>query len=190
VKSIHERGLTPSQYKEKVLSSCKNAFTAHLAMNKQYQLKYPVSQKYQADGSTTLTDGKRGFDNYHILWQGFEGEDFEITIDLGENRDFNYLGAEFLQDITSWIFMPEYVEFFVSGNGKSYSSVAKVNNSISPLETLPVIHNFDQEIPSTNARYIKVFAKSLINCPSWHIGHGGKSWLFTDEIMVQKRPLP
>ena len=86
--------------------------------------------------------------------------------------------------------MPGYVEFFVSENGKNYRSVAKVNNSISPTEILPVINNFDKEIPLTNARYIKVFAKSLINSPSWHIGHGGKSWLFTDEVMVQKHPLP
>ena len=190
VKSLHERGLTPDKYKEDVLNTGVNAFTDHLAINRSYQLKNPPGSKYLADGAGSLTDGKRGYSNFHILWQGFEGVNFNMVIDLGEVKEFNYLGAEFLQDITSWIFMPEFVQFYVSENGKKFTEAGKIQNTTLEKEVLPVIKIYDETIPLTKARYIKIFAKSLLSCPDWHIGHGGKSWIFIDEVIVQKHPLP
>jgi hypothetical protein len=188
VKSIHERGLSPDQYKEEVLSSIKNAFTEHLALNKSYTLKNPPSPKYMADGTTSLTDGKRGFSNFHILWQGFEATDFEMTIDLGETMEINYVGAEFLQDITSWIFMPEFVTYAGSVDGKKFQELARVENTVSTQDKTPVVIKlFDQSIPNVKTRYIKIFAKSVLTCPEWHIGHGGKAWLFVDEVIVDKK---
>ena len=43
--------------------------------------------------------------------------------------------------------------------------------------TLPFVH--------TDARYIKVVARNVGVCPSWHSGAGDKAWLFVDEIIVQ-----
>jgi hypothetical protein len=187
VKTIHERGLSPGQYKDDVLSSIKNAYNVHLALNKPYTLTNSPGLKYPADGTGSLTDGKRGFENYHILWQGFEGKDFEMTIDLGETEEINYVGAEFLQDITSWIFMPQFVTFSGSDDGKNFRELAKVENTISPEGKTATIRLFDQSIPSVKTRYIKVFAKSVLTCPEWHIGHGGKAWVFVDEVLVDKK---
>ena len=187
VKTITERGVSPDQFKEIVLSSGKNAFTEHLALNKPYRLANSPSPKYLADGAGSLTDGKRGFENYHILWQGFEGVDFEMTIDLGEPTEINYVGAEFLQDINSWIFMPRYVTFSGSADGKEFQEVARIENINSAQEKTPVvIRLFDQSIPLLKKRYIKIFAKSVIVCPEWHIGHGGKAWVFADEVIIKK----
>jgi hypothetical protein len=188
VKTIHERGLSPDSYKETVHSSVKNSFTDHLALNKPYNLVNSPSPKYLADGNGSLTDGKRGFDNYHILWQGFEGKDFELTIDLGEPLEINYIGAEFLQDITSWIFMPQFVTFSGSVDGNTFQELGRVGNTISQDDKSPVvIRLFDQTMPIVRTRYVKVFAKSVITCPEWHIGHGGKAWIFVDEVIVDKR---
>jgi len=188
VKSIHERGLSPDQYKLDVLLSVKNAFTQHLALNKPYTLANPPGPKYMADGAISLTDGKRGFENYHILWQGFEGMDFEMTIDLGAPTEINYVGAEFLQDITSWIFMPQFVTFSGSDDGKNFRELTKVENMVSPQDKTPVvIRLFEQSIPSVKTRYIRIFAKSVLTCPEWHIGHGGKAWVFVDEVLVDKK---
>jgi hypothetical protein len=187
VKSIHERGLSPDKYKEDVERSILNAWSEHLALNKPYTLKNPPSEKYLADGAGSLTDGKKGFENFHILWQGFEGEDFEMVIDLEVPVKFNYLNARFLQDITSCIFLPKYVEFSVSGDSKRFRKIARINNDSIDRTTLPLIHEFIPPLTMHKARYIKVFAKNLGVCPDWHIGHGGKAWLFTDEVVVEKR---
>ena len=36
------------------------------------------------------------------------------------------------------------------------------------------------------ARYIKIKAKTLGPLPEWHLGaeHGGKAWIFVDEIEI------
>jgi hypothetical protein len=187
VKSIHERGLSPDKYKENIEKSVLSSFSAHLAMDKPYTLKVPPGEKYMADGNGSLTDGRKGFENYHILWQGFEGSDFEIVIDLGVPLQFNYINARFLQDITSWIFLPTCVEFSVSNDNKRFKKIARISNDSINRTSLTLIHEFIPSLAMQKARYIKVFAKNRGVCPKWHIGHGGKAWLFTDEVLVEKK---
>ena len=35
------------------------------------------------------------------------------------------------------------------------------------------------------SKKIKIAAKSIGPCPDWHLGAGGESWLFLDEIDVK-----
>ena len=187
VKTLHERGLSPKDYLRVVDSCCSRSYSCHLAIGKPYTLKYPPASRYQADGPGSLTDGKRGFDNYHFLWQGFEGEDFEMVIDLGKKEKINYLAAGFLQDITSWVFFPEYVQYSISADGKKFTDVIRVNNSEVFHNPRPLVRDFSGSFKAREARYVKVFAKSLLTCPEWHIGHGGKAWLFIDEVIVDNK---
>ena len=41
------------------------------------------------------------------------------------------------------------------------------------------------DMNKANARYIKVKATNIGECPEWHKGAGGKAWLFVDEIIVE-----
>jgi hypothetical protein len=34
-------------------------------------------------------------------------------------------------------------------------------------------------------RYVKMTAKTIGKCPSWHLGAGGTSWIFADEIAIE-----
>ena len=34
------------------------------------------------------------------------------------------------------------------------------------------------------ARYVKVVATNFGKCPSWHLGSGGDTWIFLDEISI------
>jgi hypothetical protein len=187
VVSIHERGLSPGRYRQVIDSCAVTAFAPHLALWKPYVLKNEPAPQYMGDGPGSLTDGKRGFDNYHILWQGFEGEDFEIVIDLGGEMTVNSFSAGFLRDITSWIFFPEYVTYSVSTDGTVFKNVAEVKNTDTSRDVLPSVQRFSAASTNETARYVKVFAKSVLTCPEWHIGHGGKAWLFVDEVEVNKR---
>jgi hypothetical protein len=40
-------------------------------------------------------------------------------------------------------------------------------------------------LKDAKARFIKVIAKNIGQCPDWHVGKGGKAWLFIDEIVVE-----
>ena len=185
VKSVHERGLPPEEYGKQTSLFFQNAFTSHLAKDKSYRLASEPSLKYQAEGSGSLTDGKRGSANYHVLWQGFEEDDFLAEVDLGKAMVVNYVGAEFLQDLASWIFYPEKVTVSLSEDGQKYREVA-VFDSLAFIDPT-LIRETGKQIPQTLARYVRFYAKNKGKCPAWHIGHGGKAWLFADELIVDQR---
>jgi hypothetical protein len=80
------------------------------------------------------------------------------------------------------------VTFSGSDDGKNFRELTKVENMVSPQDKTPVvIRLFEQSIPSVKTRYIRIFAKSVLTCPEWHIGHGGKAWVFVDEVLVDKK---
>jgi hypothetical protein len=79
----------------------------HLAAGKNVMLSVPFSQKYPASGANALTDGKRGNHNLNENWQGFEGTDVEITIDLGEIKKIKSVKTSFLDSPNDWIFYPQ-----------------------------------------------------------------------------------
>jgi hypothetical protein len=41
-------------------------------------------------------------------------------------------------------------------------------------------------IPAEKMRYVKIVAKPAFDViPSWHLGAGGKPWIFVDEVVVR-----
>jgi len=186
VKSVTEGGLSVDDYATEARRFFSVAFTNHLGVGKSYTTLTPPAARYSADGQGSLTDGKRGSTNYYVLWQGWEGEDFEAVADLGKTTTFNYVSAEFLQDLNSWIFYPEHIAISVSADGKAWSETAVFDQAVDPAKKL-FIREAGKKIDLTQARYVKFYARALKTCPDWHIGHGGKSWIFVDELIVDKR---
>lgn len=161
-------------------------FVSHVALNSKITFEYPYSDNYAAGGGNSLIDGMKGTGDFRDkLWQGFEGNDMIASIDLGESKDFTRIKAGFIQSVPSWIFMPEEVEFFVSENGKTYISVGKIKNDVSQKNMDMVIKDFVIEFYPKHMQYIKVVAKNVKHCPDWHPGAGGKTWIFSDEIVVE-----
>jgi len=141
--------------------------------------------KYEAQGKTNLTDGMTGGNSYNDgFWQGFYASDMEVIIDFGKELEFNKLSAGFLQKSNSWIFLPQWVEYYKSDDGENFSLIGKVNNKILPLEEGTVVNRFELETKTQKAKYLKVKAKAIINCPEGHPGAGKPAWIFADEITV------
>jgi hypothetical protein len=185
VKTVHERSLPPDVYGSQTIEFMKKAYAEHLAKDKSYTLETPPSPKYSAEGPRSLTDGKRGSANYYVLWQGFEGVDFSAVVDLGAPVTFNYAGAEFLQDLASWIFFPKELVISVSDDDITYRDVAFLDSLSCDDPTL--IREVGKVLPVTTARFVKFSSQGEKACPDWHIGHGGKAWLFVDELIVEQR---
>ena len=108
----------------------------------------------------------------------------EATIDLGSVKPINYLAIGFLQDIKSWIFYPPQVEFLVSNDGQNFKSVALISNTFSDQEYGSFHQDFSAKV-TQQARYVKVKAKNYGICPDWHLGAGGVTWLFADEVIIK-----
>ena len=154
--------------------------------DKDIKLVNPPANQYSSGGATNLIDGIRCSADFRVGgWLGFEKMNLEAIIDLREIKSLTKFGAGFLQDINSWIFMPSQVEFFVSEKGIDYQSEGVIKNDILTNQEGSILKTFELATAPVNARYVKVIATNIGNCPPGHKGQGAPAWLFADEIMVK-----
>ena len=48
-----------------------------------------------------------------------------------------------------------------------------------------IIETFSTTIENNQFQFIRITTQSFIECPQWHLGAGGKAWIFADEIIVE-----
>ncbi|HEX7175683.1 MAG TPA: GH92 family glycosyl hydrolase [Pyrinomonadaceae bacterium] len=141
--------------------------------------------QYTAGGPVGLIDGRRGGANFRTgAWQGHRG-DFEAVIDLGRVTNVSKVGAGFLQDVRSWIWMPTRVEFDLSLDGASYERAASVETDVPVRDESVMVKDFVREFARKRARYLRVRAYNYGVIPAWHPGAGDRAWVFVDEIIVE-----
>src|SRR6185436_7768888 len=106
-----------------------------------------------------VIDGVRGNANFSTgAWQGYQGQDFVAVIDLGKVQDISKVGAGFLQDVGSWIWMPRRVEFELSIDGQNFTPAATINSEVTDREYGVIVRDFVQMISPRKARYVRVKA--------------------------------
>mgnify|MGYP001554227875 CR=1 FL=1 len=160
-------------------------FVVHKAIGRNVTYTNPPSTYYPADGPNTLTDGVRGTTAPGKYWHAFEGNDLVATIDLGQETPIEKISIGCLQSYRDWIFLPQSLTYEISNDGKSFTDLGTVKNTISPDEKSALVKDFTLAFPEQKARYVRGTAKNLGTCPKGHPGEGKPAWLFADEIMVQ-----
>ncbi|WP_162032942.1 GH92 family glycosyl hydrolase [Chryseobacterium potabilaquae] len=145
-----------------------------------------VNSQYTAGGKLALIDGIQGTVNWRKgEWQGYQGQNFEAIIDLKSPQEFTKLSSTYLQDSKAWILMPQKVEYYASINNKEYILLKTVDNTIDPKDEKVQIKEFSTEVLPTEARYVKIKAYYFGKLPEWHMGSGGESYIFIDEISIK-----
>ena len=48
-----------------------------------------------------------------------------------------------------------------------------------------IIESFSTIVEHIPFQFIRITKESFIQCPDWHLGAGGKAWVFADEIVVR-----
>ena len=152
--------------------------------NKSISINSKYANQYAAAGDKTLIDHLRGGGNYRTgNWQGYR-EDLEVIVDLGKSKIINSVSLGCLQDIRSWIFYPKKVEYFISVDGIKFSRLGDVKTEFPDNIEGSFTNNYTLKTNKEKARYIKVKAKNYGFCPEWHLGSGGVTWIFVDEIEI------
>jgi hexosaminidase len=158
----------------------------HRGIGGKIRYRTPFSSRYPAGGEIALVDGMKGTlghgDGY---WQGFEGDDADIVVDLGKPVPLTRITADFLQNLQVWIFQPVSVEFSISRDGKIFESAVDLNNINSDKKEGAFIQTWSHEYSGVQARYIRLLAENRGICPGWHPGSGEKAWIFIDEIVIE-----
>ncbi|WP_347840600.1 alpha-L-fucosidase [uncultured Draconibacterium sp.] len=162
-----------------------------------YSVKYNTnySKKYPAQKELTLVDGVKGNLSYSDgNWQGFEQNDIDVVVDLGEEKEINFVSSNYFKHVKASVFAPEFVEYSFSTDGINFSgnikminenNLEKSKNEIRSYRGLSEIQTYDTVVTDTKARYVRVVAKNVETCPDWHAGAGSAAWLFVDEILIR-----
>lgn len=140
---------------------------------------------YPAQGDETLINNIRGTANWRLgNWQGYQHNDVEAIVDMGQIKPVKKISLGTLQDTGSWIVFPKYVQYWLSDDGKNYKLAATVNTNIDVKDLNAQTQEYTAQ-PNARARYIKVVAKQFGPLPNWHESKGSPSYIFADEITVE-----
>lgn len=145
----------------------------------------PPQKRYQPIADKALTDGLYGGTTFVESWVGWQGEDADFVLDMGEQKQVNKITTDFLHQLGQWILQPKSVAYYASDDAKNFRLLGT--------------HEFPEDrdisvkfVPATvtlsapvQARYIRVVVKTLGLCPSWHYGVGYPAWFFLDEVVVE-----
>jgi arylsulfatase A-like enzyme len=155
----------------------------HKASGRNVAYKYPVHQNYLASGPNALTDGFRGGTLLRPHWHAFNGIDMVAVIDLGKEETLSSLTVGTLQRQGDWVFLPQWIQLEVSGDGVNYRKVGQQE----PPEVTDMLQTVDitMSLENVNARFLKITARNFGFCPPGHSGDGNPAWLFVDEIIVE-----
>ena len=158
----------------------------HLANDAEVSLVNMPNKKYQALGEQSLTDGliANSTSFTESEWMGLFGDDLIATIDLRNQKKINSIKFRFLENINSWIFLPQEIKLYSSVNGKRFKHIKTVKDPFKINIEEAAIVDLEITFKEINTRYLKVVVENYGKLPEWHSGAGSNSWVFVDEIIV------
>ncbi|MBN2199760.1 MAG: family 20 glycosylhydrolase [Candidatus Aminicenantes bacterium] len=160
-------------------------FVGHRGRGGRVALSPSFSSRYPAAGLSSLADGVRGApDHLDGAWQGFEGTDVEITVDLGQVLHVRRLSCGFLQHASVAVTIPDQVEFFVSTDGRTFRHAGTAWPRVPRKTADRLIRDVSVDLESVKARHVRVRARNAGPCPAGHPLAGIKTWIFADEVVV------
>ena len=160
-------------------------FSFNKATGKKITLTNSASDKYPGDGAFTLVNGvinEKGFARTKEFI-GFSGTDCEAVIDLGSIQSISFVVVNALNRQSSWIWRPQSVELFGSGDGQTWYPLKQTDNFEEASKETGK-GKMTLSFKATYAQYVKVLVKNWGKIPEGNAGAGNKAWLFVDEIEV------
>jgi hypothetical protein len=183
VKYLNESGLTIDSYYNATLRFIDVQVEDNIAFRKKATAQPEPNPKYSGGNMAVITNGVQGADSYKVHWLGWENEDPQLTLDLGENRSFKSVSIGSLWDPKSWILHPTRVTCMVSTDGITWDNAGSAEvTGDQKKEEVTRNYTFTGDF---NKRYIRFYITGTKKLPSWHPSAGGLSWVFLDEIVVK-----
>ncbi|MGB0776511.1 MAG: GH92 family glycosyl hydrolase [Flavobacteriaceae bacterium] len=169
---------------ESPISKISKASFVKVPKGRTIEIRSNYDTQYAAEGDRALIDYQRGGENFRTgYWQGYQGQNVEVIVDLGKTKSIQNITSTYLQDTGSWIWFPSKIEYFYSIDGVNFRSLESIETNKSIKSTETELLNLTSN-KSVNARFIKLIAYNRGPCPPWHQGAGGASWIFIDELEI------
>ena len=139
--------------------------------------------EYSGGGKFALADGETGSDSYRDgKWQGYQGQDVELTYRWPEAIDVNSVTVNYLQNFHDWILAPTDIEIYVR-KGDGYTLATKRHFSVEQISGNRVgdITVGNLKIHTTD---LKVIIRNPGKMPKEHQAPGYDSYIFVDEVII------
>jgi len=104
---------------------------------------------------------------------------------FAKTAEKNNISVNFLQDAKSWVWIPHNVEFSGSTDGVNYQRLKSEKKKTDEHDFEKIIETFSATVENNQFQFIRITTQSFIQCPEWHLGAGGKAWIFADEIIIK-----
>lgn len=142
--------------------------------------------QYTAEGPVSMIDGIRG----SVIWRrgdwtGFWGKDMEVEIRMDKVKTISSVSAGFLQDVRPWIVFPTSMIVQTSKDGKKWKTAGNTAPTVAVTDMTPQLTTLTVSFPPTQARYVRVLARTYGKLPAWHPGAGNEAFIFCDEIQIR-----
>ena len=189
VKSLSERNFKPQQFRDSMVRLTSLNVAGNIAFGATVSAKPEPSKKYGNGAISKLSNGVQGGNDFRSEWIGWDGVDFEFTIDLGSNRSLTSIETSSLSESGSWILHPDKVECFVSEDEKGFLPWGA--ESLDHMhQNEPKIHTFSFPNPHGpyehgKYRYVMFRVTSAKKLPQWHASAGGSTWVFLDDVVIR-----
>ncbi|WP_203256429.1 beta-N-acetylhexosaminidase [Hyunsoonleella ulvae] len=158
----------------------------HKAVGAKIKIDKSPHKAYSGSGAEGLINGIDGSSSRYgdKEWLGFEGEDFEITIDLTKEKEINSIQTRFYEGNGQWIYIPKSIHYrLFDANGNAITDLKPItlqNKKLTSKHTLKTVTN----MKGLKAKRIKMYVESYGIIPNGKQGAGNKAWTFIDEISV------
>ena len=181
---LNESGLSPEDFYEGTRRFNDLQVTGNKAFGKKVIAGPLPTPDFSNGNLEILTNGVRGGNDYKVQWLGWQGEDVNLLLDLGNETDATTIELSSLWDAKNWALHPVSVTCFVSADGKAFNPVgSQGTNGDQQHEPMAKLYKFN--VPPGKIRFVKFTVKGTIHLFDWHPSAGGRSWFFLDEIVVR-----
>ena len=169
-------------------SSVVNAQMVKKDPNVSIKILSEYANQYAAYGDLTMIDGIRGSTEYRTGdWQGYWAQNLVVELSFKNAKKIQEVGLGCLEDMRSWIFIPNNVTFEGSKDGVHFELIGRnqilhTATATRPARTKDI--SFKLDTPKEYKK-IRITAVNFGKCPEWHLGAGNDTWLFVDEIILK-----
>ncbi len=181
---VNESELTCEEYYRLTKRFLENQVRGNLAFRKKVTARPLPSTRYSGGNLDLLTNGVRGANDYKVHWLGWEGQNFELLLDLERPVEASMIEISTLWCPSSWILHPAAVKCYVSTDGVDFTLIdsQKIEDDQRQAE-ISKIWSFP--VSGRPVRLVRFEVQGTIKLYDWHPSAGGKSWVFVDEIVVR-----
>ena len=139
--------------------------------------------EYSGGGKFALADGETGSDSYRDgRWQGYQGQDVELTYHWVAPTDVNSITVSYLQNFHDWILAPTDIEVYVR-EGEGYKLAAKRHFSVEQISGNRM-GSLTVENLKIHTDDLKVIIRNPGKLPKEHQAPGYDSYIFLDEVII------